>query len=161
MDVNGVIRTVYVHPKSLVSVLEWSTMQVLTVPTPPRVRLTRLPLWVVGGLLWALVVLGWPLLSLAQLVFTPEVKGSAIGIPPTLSDVGFLIFIISVPAAVAVTGLALVSALRPAANPRAAVLRATGLIALVLVLTFVAFMAAQIIGFFILSPVIDSVFQLN
>lgn len=108
-------------------------MQTLTAPSPRRARLTR-TLWVVGGPIWASVVLGWPLLALAQLILTPELKGSAPGDPPTLSDVGFLIFIISVPAAVAFTGFAVISALRSAPTPTTAALRTTGLVILVIVL---------------------------
>jgi hypothetical protein len=122
-----------------------------------RARVTR-ALWVVGGLMWMIVVVGWPLLALAQLVLTPDVKGSALGDPPTLSDVGFLVFIISVPVAVGVTGLALIPRMTPSSGSP---LRTAGLVALVLAISLVAYMAAQLVGFFFLTELIGSIFRLN
>jgi hypothetical protein len=135
-------------------------MDTLTAPSSGRVRLTR-ALWIVGGLIWTIVIVGWPLLALSQLVLTPDVRGSAIGDPPTLSDVGFLVFIISVPAAVAFTGLALISSRATTPPSSGSALRTVGLVVLVLALSFVAHMAAQLVGFFFLSELIATIFQLN
>jgi hypothetical protein len=140
-------------------------MDTQTAQIAQRVRPTR-ALWILGSSMWAIAILGWPLLALAQLVFTPDAGGSSIGSPPTLADVGYLLFIISVPAAVAFMGLALISsyvtapALTPL-TPAASLLRTSSLVALVLVVSFVAFMAAQLVGFFFLSDVISTVFQLR
>jgi hypothetical protein len=90
-------------------------MDAQTAPSSGRLHLTRV-LWIVDGLMWTLVIVGWPLLALSQLVLTPDVRGSAIGNPPTLSGVGFLVFMVSVPIAVGVTGLALISKMMPSSG---------------------------------------------
>jgi hypothetical protein len=111
--------------------------------------------------MWAAVLLGWPLLALAQMVLTPDVTGTSIGDASTLADVGFLIFIISVPAAVALTGFALVSRMTTVPTSPASISRAVGLAVAVLAVAFAAFMAAQLAAFFVLSPYIAEAFRLN
>lgn len=136
------------------------TLSTQTTPRSQRARVAR-ALWVLVGLVWAIAVLGWPLLALAQRLLTPDVHGSAIGTPPTLADVGFLVFIISVPAAVGLTGLALISGKTAAISSTGAAFQTVGLVAAVLALSFASFMAAQIAGFFFLSAFMAAAFGLN
>jgi hypothetical protein len=125
-----------------------------------RARLTR-ALWIVACLLWVITIVGWPLMAFAQLTLTPDANGSAIEAPPTLFDVGFLVFIISVPAAVGITGFALISGNTATLASGWSALRAAGLASLVALLSFIAFMGAQFAAFFFLSSYITELFGLR